>query len=449
METRQLPTAEILLKTVYTELEHVDISPCTRHLFNQALFVMKQTQLARLQHNWAQVLVDHADDLINCTSFGKVSKSSRIAYMLACIVKAAVYSIQFKDHSDLVADITTCDIYNIRALLQSLDRGVLISGCPISNHLVLSWIVLTQQILTRLDPHSLLTAKPKYFLCSSQRIPAQVVYKTSQLIPAQCVEIHSTPLSMSEFNLHLTREILPTPIIICNVLDGCPCLSTRPWKDVAYILSVMGADRLVPVEIGSHYTDESWTQRIITAGEFFQYVVDTERQSDVDARPDEIMYLAQHDLFDRVSELASDLAIPDYCIMAPSVHSRTRWMSTLDSSMDEPQICVNVWIGPAGTHSPLHTDPYDNLFTQIVGYKYIRLYAPSETKYLYPHNSSTLLSNTSQVDVAHADLTLFPEFTKAVYVECIVGPGEMLLIPCGWWHYVESITSSISVSFWF
>lgn len=42
----------------------------------------------------------------------------------------------------------------------------------------------------------------------------------------------------------------------------------------------------------------------------------------------------------------------------------------------------------------------------------------------------------------------FPEFEKAKYQEAILGPGECLYIPLGWWHYVESVTASFSVSFW-
>jgi ribosomal protein L16 Arg81 hydroxylase len=42
----------------------------------------------------------------------------------------------------------------------------------------------------------------------------------------------------------------------------------------------------------------------------------------------------------------------------------------------------------------------------------------------------------------------FPLFEKAEYVEGIVGPGECLYIPRGWWHFVRSESVSIGVSFW-
>ena len=37
----------------------------------------------------------------------------------------------------------------------------------------------------------------------------------------------------------------------------------------------------------------------------------------------------------------------------------------------------------------------------------------------------------------------------AVFVECILAPGDMLYIPKSMWHYVRSLTTSVSVNFWF
>lgn len=42
-----------------------------------------------------------------------------------------------------------------------------------------------------------------------------------------------------------------------------------------------------------------------------------------------------------------------------------------------------------------------------------------------------------------------PDFSEAPFVEAILGPGDMLFIPKKWWHYVRSLTTSISVNFWF
>lgn len=46
------------------------------------------------------------------------------------------------------------------------------------------------------------------------------------------------------------------------------------------------------------------------------------------------------------------------------------------------------------------------------------------------------------------DLNKFPNFKKIKYLECIVEEGDILYIPKNWWHYVNSLTCSFSVSNW-
>lgn len=34
------------------------------------------------------------------------------------------------------------------------------------------------------------------------------------------------------------------------------------------------------------------------------------------------------------------------------------------------------------------------------------------------------------------------------FMDCVLEEGEMIYIPPKWWHYVRSLTPSLSVSFW-
>ncbi|KAL6757318.1 hypothetical protein V8C86DRAFT_1697997 [Haematococcus lacustris] len=111
---------------------------------------------------------------------------------------------------------------------------------------------------------------------------------------------------------------------------------------------------------------------------------------------------------------------------------------------------VNAWFGPAGTVTPLHTDPHHNLLCQVVGRKYVRLYHPNLTPALYPFTEG-ITTNSSQVELdapAEETAALFPLFPSAPFLDCLLLPGQMLYIPPGWWHYVKSLTTSFSVSFW-
>ncbi|KAL2940926.1 Lysine-specific demethylase JMJ30 [Bienertia sinuspersici] len=73
--------------------------------------------------------------------------------------------------------------------------------------------------------------------------------------------------------------------------------------------------------------------------------------------------------------------------------------------------------------------------------------ASSLSEELYPH-PETMLQNSSQVDLDDIDDTAFPNVRDLEFMDCILDEGEMLYIPPKWWHYVRSLTPSLSVSFW-
>ncbi|KAM3662273.1 LOW QUALITY PROTEIN: bifunctional peptidase and arginyl-hydroxylase JMJD5 [Ammospiza maritima maritima] len=209
------------------------------------------------------------------------------------------------------------------------------------------------------------------------------------------------------------------PVVLEGVMDHWPCM--KKWS-VDYFCQVAGC-RTVPVELGARYTDEEWSQQLMTVSDFIsQYIMDENN----------VGYLAQHQLFDQIPELKEDISIPDYCCLGEG---------------EEDDITINAWFGPGGTVSPLHQDPQQNFLAQVLGRKYIRLYSPQDSENLYPHESQ-ILHNTSQVDVEDPDLVKFPNFTKAAFQSCILMPGQILFIPVKYWHYVRSLELSFSVSFW-
>lgn len=67
--------------------------------------------------------------------------------------------------------------------------------------------------------------------------------------------------------------------------------ATKKWSDINYLLKVAG-ERTVPVEIGSHYADNNWSQKLMPLRNFIEnyFLKDSEN----------IGYLAQHNLFDQV-----------------------------------------------------------------------------------------------------------------------------------------------------
>jgi len=221
-----------------------------------------------------------------------------------------------------------------------------------------------------------------------------------------------------------------TPVLIKKSLIHWPALSensNRHWS-VSYLQRIAGF-RTVPIEVGLRYTDEDWSQTLMTLNDFVTKYICT-------ASPKYKGYLAQHNLFDQISELKDDFDIPEYCFTGEE---------------ESDNIAINIWFGPSETVSPLHTDPKHNCLCQVFGRKYVRLYKEDQSEYLSAYEDG-ILSNTSQIDIEQDEdllLKTFPKYSQARGYECILEQGDILYIPPKCWHFVKSLSVSCSLSFWF
>lgn len=102
----------------------------------------------------------------------------------------------------------------------------------------------------------------------------------------------------------------------------------------------------------------------------------------------------------------------------------------------------HLWFGPKGAFTPLHHDLTNNILAQIYGRKKLTLIPAFQVPYLY--NDTHVYSATDFPDV---DERHFPEMKNVTPIEVVLNPGEAVFIPIGWWHCVESLDVSISVSF--
>ena len=116
--------------------------------------------------------------------------------------------------------------------------------------------------------------------------------------------------------------------------------------------------------------------------------------------------------------------LPDFCNAATLKHSSS------------------LWVGPAGTRTPLHHDTLMLLHTQIVGRKRWRFVSPLSGPNLY--NDYDVYS---PVDFENLDLQRFPNAAKVKVLDVVVEPGETVFLPLAWWHQVTSLDKCISLSF--
>jgi Cupin-like domain len=147
-------------------------------------------------------------------------------------------------------------------------------------------------------------------------------------------------------------------------------------------------------------------------------------------------YLMGWHAFQKHPELYDDITPAPYFVLdfvsalSPTLREIFEWTST-----------YNYWaiyIGSAGSLSPLHRDYWNThgYLAQIRGRKRAILFSPEDSDFLY----------SGKVDPEQPDFGLFPLFERATAYECIIEPGETLLMPADWWHYVRGLEKSITVS---
>lgn len=162
---------------------------------------------------------------------------------------------------------------------------------------------------------------------------------------------------------------------------------------------------------------------------------------DRDAPPRHLTaYLAQHDLLARVPELA------EACADTPPYVGRGDPRDAAAAAAP-PNPDRRVWLGPSGTVTPLHRDPYHNLLCQAWGEKRVLMFRAQDSDAMYPFPGG-FLRNASRVDAEAPDLDAHPAFATAPRWETSLRPGEMLFMPARLWHHVRAETASLSVSHW-
>lgn len=104
-----------------------------------------------------------------------------------------------------------------------------------------------------------------------------------------------------------------------------------------------------------------------------------------------------------------------------------------------------LWIGPKGTFTPLHHDLTNNLFVQVVGRKRFIMAAAAEAPRLY--NDKHVFSEITDVTKPDVDFAAYPLLKEVRFYDITLNPGDILFIPVGWWHQVEALDFSVSLTY--
>lgn len=225
---------------------------------------------------------------------------------------------------------------------------------------------------------------------------------------------HPSPKTFSDLSFEEYISMHDQPWICLNWTQGWPIMAL---PDVPEYLASNFGHRLVPVEVGASYLDKDWAPKVLPLGQVLQLM-----RRGSPGSP--LVYLAQYEIFDQIPQLRQLLWTPPF--------------------IDREECIVNIWLGPAGTRTPLHTDPYDNVLVQVCGGKTVYLVDPQYSLRILQEGEAgdSCGKNTSALTIEDFDAKEIP------YLYADLGPGDSLHIPRGWWHLVLSKSESLSVSFW-
>ncbi|XP_063418744.1 uncharacterized protein LOC134701525, partial [Mytilus trossulus] len=138
--------------------------------------------------------------------------------------------------------------------------------------------------------------------------------------------------------------------------------------------------------------------------------------------------------------------------IGPNVYAEENFFNLFPDEV-RPWDCLMLW-GSQFFRSSLHMDPYNWTATNAVlyGQKSWMLFPPGQDEllYIYPnrkcHFPLDCVRYDSPIDAFVPDLTKYPHFDKAQYLEVTVTAGEMLIIPTGWYHQAFNEEETLAIS---
>ncbi|GAA5838971.1 hypothetical protein JCM9279_002554 [Rhodotorula babjevae] len=470
--------------------------------------------LAQATHIAAHLL-RLANDLLNAVPYKDVPLSSRRLYTDAALLGALARVGPSKSASD---------VEQLCLAVRDCDLAIVIAGAPGERRedLALELIQLAQARLGASARDDGLRPAKRARVAPPRRrarAPAPYVDRPMPTLPALPSFLPSPSPSPS--------STPSTPFVVRAALADSDAVAR--WTSLAYLRAAAGPARVVPVEVGGDYTAEGWGQRMMDFGAFVdaleradeEVVVAREgkqardKEDEPDKRPErprETLYLAQHALFRQLPALRRDLPLPDLVYSPPALDDDGA-PYVAPQGPDGDGVVLNAWLGPGGTTSRAHTDPYWNCYVQVVGSKWIWVAPPDCAPYMAAFGSTSgdgggedededgsapseagkdgeaqaaaqsYMTNTSTLDVTvpppprapsprapstssssaarldppdgrapRAAAAYPPAFLDQVVpraFQAVLEPGDVLVLPPRWWHSLVSLETSFSVSMWF
>ena len=174
--------------------------------------------------------------------------------------------------------------------------------------------------------------------------------------------------------------------------------------------------------------------------------VDRERDPDYELAKDDHRRLVRFaDLIDwlRRDEASNDLYLTAYNSSTNAAALGPLWDDLEPVDLLAPREGRDgfFWLGPRGTLTPWHHDLTNNLLVQVIGRKRVRMAPP--WAFARMKNSRHCFSDWANAPLPAGE----GDAATPPVLETVIAPGEAIFLPVGWWHQVEALDLSASMSF--
>jgi putative sterol carrier protein len=252
--------------------------------------------------------------------------------------------------------------------------------------------------------------------------PPRFSEKVSASLPTQhAVERRPrSEVTVSEFRNHYLLEGIP--LIVSDALQDWPLFNMSREESLRHFAELQGITRH-----GDYVKKTFSTDRDFRSTSMADFIASLEKPASKGADGQPPAYMGNNIL---PAQLMAQIDYPPY----------------FERSL---YIAPRIWIGPKGTVTPLHRDDTDNLFAQVWGQKSFILAAPHHRAALGTWSTSPKGGlDGCDFNPDAPDYQRFPEARNVTFLRIVLQAGDLLFLPEGWFHQVESVSTSLSVNFW-
>jgi hypothetical protein len=239
------------------------------------------------------------------------------------------------------------------------------------------------------------------------------------------------------------------PIVIKNALEDS--LIKKKWT-FDYLKENHGHRKFIA---NAYFTNSA---NLVTLSEFIDKALQYEPDYKLDSKS--APYLQGWNLRDggEDSSLVDDLmtCIPRYC--ENNLLNTPKFAKLIGEHYNRGRYnWCGLFVAATGGRTRLHWDALgsSSALGMLTGYKFVVLFAPEQSVNLYPQHTGKKYPSKlffepemmSQIDIYNVDLQKFPNFRNVKALAGIIGPGDLVIIPPGWWHDVFSLSPSITINY--